>query len=175
MMVIGVVVLLLVGGYLIFIINEKSNLDQLNVSLNNDVINENIAVTIDEQDSKQLSVIDLPVHFSNMHFGVLFHPKYWHDPIKAGTDLRQVGYIAEGFELVSSLDDLSMFAPKGTAARIVIPMLNVDSRVDELGIIDLGDSKEYETPDNTVGHIPETADPGEIGNGWFFGHLESRR
>ena len=75
MMVIGVVVLLLVGGYLIFIINEKSNLDQLNVSLNNDVINENIAVTIDEQDSKRLSVIDLPVHFSNMHFGVLFHPK----------------------------------------------------------------------------------------------------
>ena len=51
MMVIGVVVLLLVGGYLIFIINEKSNLDQLNVSLNNDVINENIAVTIDEHDS----------------------------------------------------------------------------------------------------------------------------
>ena len=173
MMVIGVVVLLLVGGYLIFIINEKSNLDQLNVSLNNDVINENIAVTIDEQDSKQLSVIDLPVHFSNMHFGVLFHPKYWHDPIKTGTDLRQASHIAEGFELVSSLDDLSMFAPKGTAARIVIPMLNVDSRVDELGIIDLGDSKEYETPDNTVGHIPETADPGEIGNGWFFGHLES--
>ena len=66
MMVIGVVVLLLVGGYLIFIINEKSNLDQLNVSLNNDVINENIAVSIDEQDSIRLSVIDLPVHFSNM-------------------------------------------------------------------------------------------------------------
>ena len=52
-------------------------------------------------------------------------------------------------------------------------LLNIDSTVNELGIIDLGDSREYETPNNTVGHIPETADPGEIGNGWFFGHLES--
>ena len=24
-----------------------------------------------------------------------------------------------------------------------------------------------------VGHIPGTANPGESGNGWFFGHLES--
>ena len=24
-----------------------------------------------------------------------------------------------------------------------------------------------------MGHIPDTANPGEGGNGWFFGHLES--
>lgn len=173
MMAVGIIVILLIGGYLIFSFNEKSNLDQLNASLDNDVIIESIAVTIDEQDSSQLSTIDLPKHFSNMHFGVLFHPKYWHDPIKTGTDARLLTDIPEGFELVASLTKLALIAPKGTATRIVIPMLNVDSRVDELGIINLGDSKEYETPDNTVGHIPETADPGEIGNGWFFGHLES--
>ena len=173
MMAVGIIVILLIGGYLIFSFNEKSNLDQLNASLDNDVIIESIAVTIDEQNSSQLSTIDLPKHFSNMHFGVLFHPKYWHDPIKTGTDARLLTDIPEGFELVASLTKLALIAPKGTATRIVIPMLNVDSRVDELGIINLGDSKEYETPDNTVGHIPETADPGEIGNGWFFGHLES--
>jgi LPXTG-site transpeptidase (sortase) family protein len=42
-----------------------------------------------------------------------------------------------------------------------------------LAIVDLGNSRSYETPKNTIGHIPETADPGELGNGWFFGHLES--
>ena len=52
-------------------------------------------------------------------------------------------------------------------------MIDVDSTVDELAIIDLGDSRAYETPKNTGGHIPETVNPGQLGNGWFFGHLES--
>ncbi|PZC44880.1 MAG: Sortase (surface protein transpeptidase) [Chloroflexi bacterium] len=173
MVFIGLVTLLFIGGYLIFIVNEKSNLEQLNVNLNNGLSYDNIAVTIDEQDIDNLSIIDLPAHFSRMHFGVLFHPKYWHDPIKTGTDTRLLTEITEGFDLASSLDNLALVVPKGTATRILIPMLNIDSPVDELGIIDLGDSQEYETPDNTVGHIPETADPGEVGNGWFFGHLES--
>ena len=173
MMAAGIFVILLIAGYLIFSFNQKSNLDQLNVSLDNDEFNESIAVPKDEQDSTILSNIDLPKHFSNMHFGVLFHPKYWHDPIKTGTDVRLVTDIPEGFDLVASLTHLTLIAPKGNATRILIPMLNIDSPVDELGIVDLGDSKEYETPDNTVGHIPETADPGEMGNGWFFGHLES--
>ena len=171
-MAVGVVFLLLIGGYLIYNVNEKAGLEQLNVRLNTNAITESIAVTIDDQDNRKLSVIDLPIHFSNMHFGVLFHPKYWHDPIKTGSDLRQVTGMTVGFESVSSSEDFVLSDPKGTAIRILIPVLNVDSTVNELGIIDLGDSKEYETPDNTVGHIPETADPGEIGNGWFFGHLE---
>ena len=172
-MAVGVVFLLLIGGYLIYNVNEKAGLEQLKVRLNTNAITESIAVTIDDQDNRKLSVIDLPIHFSNMHFGVLFHPKYWHDPIKTGSDLRQVTGMTVGFESVSSSEDFVLSDPKGTAIRILIPVLNVDSTVNELGIIDLGDSKEYETPDNTVGHIPETADPGEIGNGWFFGQLES--
>ena len=43
----------------------------------------------------------------------------------------------------------------------------------ELAILDLGDRRRYETPNQVVGHIPGTANPGEQGNGWFFGHLES--
>ena len=57
--------------------------------------------------------------------------------------------------------------------KLSIPSLGIESAVTELSILDLGDSREYETPDNIIGHIPETADPGELGNGWFFGHLES--
>jgi LPXTG-site transpeptidase (sortase) family protein len=59
------------------------------------------------------------------------------------------------------------------AVRIAIPAIGVESDVAELAILDLGDSRQYETPKNVVGHIPETANPGESGNGWFFGHLES--
>ena len=42
-----------------------------------------------------------------------------------------------------------------------------------LEILDLGDRKAYETPDNVVGHIPSTSSPGELGSQWLFGHLES--
>lgn len=58
-------------------------------------------------------------------------------------------------------------------SRILIPAIGVDAETKELAILDLGDSRAYETPDNVVGHIPGTASPGERGNGWYFGHLES--
>ena len=31
----------------------------------------------------------------------------------------------------------------------------------------------YEQPIKLIGHIPETPNPGQYGNGWYFGHLES--
>ena len=48
-----------------------------------------------------------------------------------------------------------------------------DALVEELELVDLGKARAYETPNKIVGHIPETANPGGIGNGWYFGHLES--
>lgn len=57
--------------------------------------------------------------------------------------------------------------------RIIVPSIGVDSTVKELAILDLGGSRAYETPDRTVGHIPETANAGEAGGSWFFGHTES--
>ena len=59
------------------------------------------------------------------------------------------------------------------ATRIMIPSINVDSIVKELAILDLGGSRAYETPANTVGHIPATANAGEANGSWFFGHTES--
>jgi hypothetical protein len=59
------------------------------------------------------------------------------------------------------------------ATRITVAGLGIDSSVEELGIIDLGDSRAYEAPVRAVGHIPETANAGEAGSAWFFGHLES--
>ena len=65
--------------------------------------------------------------------------------------------------------------PQGlsSATRIIIPSIGVDSTVKELAILDLGGSRAYETPANTVGHIPETAEAGESGSAWYFGHTES--
>ena len=59
------------------------------------------------------------------------------------------------------------------ATRIIIPSINVDSAIKELAILDLGGSRAYETPANTVGHIPATANAGEANGSWFFGHTES--
>ena len=65
--------------------------------------------------------------------------------------------------------------PEQAAApiRLRIPALGLDARVQGLRILDLGDSRAYETPDKVVGHIPESAPPGTRGNVWLFGHLES--
>ena len=49
----------------------------------------------------------------------------------------------------------------------------MDAAVEELAILNLGDSRAYETPPYAVGHIPDTPDPGSSGNGWYFGHLET--
>ena len=51
--------------------------------------------------------------------------------------------------------------------------MGLDSSVAELGLVNIGDQLSYETPDNTVGHIPETANPGQMAQGWYFGHLRS--
>ena len=78
---------------------------------------------------------------------------------------------------------LSGFSPVGESGvtiadippstRILVPSIGVDSTISELAILDLGDSRTYESPDNTVGHIPESANAGEKGTSWFFGHTES--
>ena len=57
--------------------------------------------------------------------------------------------------------------------RLLIPSIEVESEVSQLRLLNLGSSRSYETPDNVVGHIPESANPGEAGSTWLFGHLES--
>lgn len=59
------------------------------------------------------------------------------------------------------------------AKYITIPIINLNSKVEELELVDLENSRQYNTPKNIVGHIPDTSNPGEIGNSWYFGHLQS--
>ena len=104
--------------------------------------------------------------------GLHIHPKYWGQPLWAGTDPRPMEGLSDGY-IALSAKGASSAASAAIATRIKIPIIGVDSTVDQLGIVNLGDSLAYETPKNTVGHIPQTVNPGQIGNGWFFGHLES--
>ena len=102
------------------------------------------------------------------------HPKYWHQPMWAGTDAYTAldTSATDGFMPASQLERASK-GSNAPALRLTIPAIGVTSDVSELALLDLGDRLRYETPNQVVGHIPGTANPGELGNGWFFGHLES--
>lgn len=97
---------------------------------------------------------------------------YWDNPLAYEPRSALEAALVQGFSPV----DPTTAAPIKTLAvpsRILIPAIDVDSATSELVIQDLGDSRAYETPKYVVGHIPETARPGERGTGWYFGHLES--
>jgi sortase (surface protein transpeptidase) len=61
----------------------------------------------------------------------------------------------------------------GIPIKLTINAINLDSGIVPLKIVDVEDSRSYETPKDIVGYIPETANPGKSGSMWLFGHLES--
>jgi sortase (surface protein transpeptidase) len=111
--------------------------------------------------------------YSTIYPGGQTNPRYWDDPVWAGAAPFAGPGLPDGFEPVSA--DALALSPisGGTATRMRIAAIGLDSPVAPLEIVDLGDSREYETPVNTVGFIPDTAVPGEAASGWYFGHLES--
>ena len=119
-------------------------------------------------------VASLIASYNSIYPGYQMHPKYWDRPLLAGSASYSYGVIRrpDGFVRLSATDGL----PKGTASdaiKIRIPSIGVDSEISNLAIINLGDSSQYETPKHVVGRIPQTSNPGEAGNTWLFGHLES--
>ena len=97
---------------------------------------------------------------------------FWSNPLEQEPASYIESSLVQGFKSY----DPSMAATPGTLpapTRITIPSIGVDSVVSGLKILDLGDSRAYETPKHMVGHIPEAANPGEMGSVWLFGHLES--
>ena len=135
---------------------------------------EEATVSEQSEDSTDVDAGELVSVYNTIYPGHKIHPKYWDNPLTAGSDEYTYGVIwrEDGFLEVSSANGL----PKGTlsdANHIRIPSIGVDSEVTNLAILDLGDSRQYETPAHVVGRIPETSNPGETGNTWLFGHLES--
>ena len=96
----------------------------------------------------------------------------WNEPLAYEPQDYRQRVLLQGFTPLSKEEALSV-GSQPAATRIILPGLGIDSGVNELSILNLADSRAYRTPINTVGHIPESANPGESGSSWFFGHLES--
>ena len=96
----------------------------------------------------------------------------WSNPLSFEPAYYQEDFLLRGFTPIDSgqVQPVHTLVP---ANRIIIPSIGVDSGIEELAILDLGGSRAYETPANTVGHIPATANAGEANSSWFFGHMES--
>ena len=102
--------------------------------------------------------------------GALIPARQWADPRGAiDADVPAL----QGFTPVSDIGRQSIASSARRAERILIPALKVDAAIEELAVLDVGDSRAYETPPFAVGHIPDSPDAGSSGNGWYFGHLET--
>ena len=120
-----------------------------------------------------------PTSYTALYPAMHIHPKFWAQPLWSGGEPYVYipgspgAGLPDGFRAMSAMDGALLRGEGTTTTRISIPLIDVDSGTTELAILNLGDSREYETPKHLVGHIPQSPNPGEIGNAWFFGHLES--
>ncbi len=120
-----------------------------------------------------------PSSYTALYPATYIHPKFWAQPLWSGGEpyVYSPGSpgtgLPDGFRLVSAADGGLRRGEGAPTARIAIPLIDVNSEIAELAILNLGDSRAYETPKHLVGHIPQSPNPGETGNAWYFGHLES--
>ena len=145
------------GAYYGYASNARENLDRYNV------VAVELVPIIEQKDPVNPFVLAEPSFSGELS---LYSGDVRIVPVQAGPDLP------DGFVLVE-FDGENPLPSVAAATAISIPAVEIDSSIAELSIQDLGDRRSYETPDNTVGHIPETHNAGENGSGWYFGHMES--
>jgi LPXTG-site transpeptidase (sortase) family protein len=122
--------------------------------------------------SSPVEISQAAIAEQQLYPGQALKPGLWNNPLGPEDVSPLEASLIQDFRLLDS----SMAVPVGTLSgptRIFIPSIGVNSKVDSLKILDLGDSRAYETPKHVVGHIPQSANPGEAGSSWLFGHLES--
>lgn len=104
--------------------------------------------------------------------GEILNPALWRNPFLSDSRSPEEAELMKEFTQWST-DVQSHLTPHGVPVKLTINSINLDSQIVQLGIINVGDSRSYETPKDIVGHIPETSNPGGLGSMWLFGHLES--
>lgn len=185
-MVMGLVLIAGGAGYFIYSWRAHSSLDSLNVpTVDDDATASSGLITqrqppgtgtlaeVDPNDpGVSLRLSPEAIEAQALYPGEVLNPIFWSNPLAGEAILDVPTTLPEEFQLV---DLTAVPPPKSLPAptRITIPAIGVDSDVKGLQILDLGDSLAYETPKNVVGHIPTTANAGEMGTVWLFGHLES--
>ncbi|MFH1560717.1 MAG: sortase [Chloroflexota bacterium] len=154
MIALGVLLLSVVGGYYLYASLARSQLGESEYIVSPDMI----------------AQFD---RFASLYPGSLLPSLYWNDPRRADVDYDSYSSLFEGFAPLDG-DALPEDTGKLTApTRIEIPAIGLASTVKALEILNYGDARGWETPKDVVGHIPTTASPGEVGNGYYFGHLLS--
>ena len=156
LLAVGLLLLVSGGAYYVYAANAKSNLDRLVSIPAPRVVNRITGSTAS-------SVSLFP--------GKSVQAEFW-------TDL--FGYEPLYYRQRRLLDGVNPIDKPGLlitdvkpATRIIIPSIGINSAISELSIVDLGDSRYYESPNNTVGHIPKTGLGGKNRTSWLFGHTES--
>ena len=80
------------------------------------------------------------------------------------------GYVETNlFSPISAFSLSSSDKPK----NLFIPIIDLSANINPLNITTLNKSLSWETPNRIVGHIPITSTPGELNQGWYFGHYET--
>lgn len=96
----------------------------------------------------------------------------WVDPMTYAPINTDATTLIENFYPIDSTQAMPLGTQK-PANRIKIPALSINSPVKELSILNTAKGLKYENPTQSIGHLYNTANAGELGSSWFFGHLES--
>ena len=194
LLVFGALLLASGGAYYGYAAKARTDLDQLNVRLPGSLagIGRDLLVSAtslesqglhDAQSEKQLGesqalakvlpeLSPLAIGVRQLYPGEALVAGSWSNPWTYEPSSYREMVLLQGFTPVEfSNPPFQSILPAAT--RLIIPALDIDSSVRELAILDLGGSRAYETPANTIGHIPESVNAGEAGSSWFFGHTES--
>lgn len=75
-------------------------------------------------------------------------------------------------DLFSSISSFS-FKANVVPQKLFIPIVDLSADIKSLNITTLNESLSWETPNRIVGYIPITSTPGELNQGWYFGHYET--
>ena len=156
LLVFGFMLLASGGAYYAYSANAKSNLDDLAVVMPPRAVNSITSTTAAEV---------------SLFPGEAISADSWNRPFAYEPGHIKEQALLAGFSPIGDSGVTLTEIPSST--RILIPIIGIDSTISELSILDMGDSRAYESPDNTVGHIPESSNAGEPGTSWFFGHTES--
>ncbi|MCH7593119.1 MAG: sortase [Chloroflexi bacterium] len=110
------------------------------------------------------------------------NPRYWSEPEWAGSAPYGAAGLPDGFVYVNPADitaasgetsEFGKSASRAAAETLEIKAIGLSTTVYGLTVRNDGDQLLWDSPVNIVGHIPGTAQPGETGAGWYFGHLQS--
>jgi sortase (surface protein transpeptidase) len=119
------------------------------------------------------SVISEPIEAAQLFPARWTNPRYWSAPEWAGSLPYGSADLPDGFVYLNSAEIIRDPDDFPTAETLEIPAIKLSTSVYGLAVNDEGGKQLWESPVDIVGHIPETAHPGEVGAGWYFGHLES--